>query len=77
MGKLTAFFASGLTFTLFWYLSTIISGFSLGFELPIFGWVQIAQPFEELEEPMLIVGAILSLLVFVLLLSRRSHEAKT
>jgi len=76
MGKLTAFFASGLVFILFAYMSTVIGNFQLGFEIPLFGWVEIVTPFEELQQPIFIIGSILAVLVFVLLL-RGNREAKT
>jgi len=77
MGKITALTVGGLTFGLFYYISTILSDFSLGFELPIYGFVQISQPFAGLEEPTLIVGGILSLIMLFVLWSRGSNEVKT
>ena len=77
MGKISAVFVSGLTFGLFYYLSTILGEFEIGFDLPLYGWVQISQPFAELQEPTLIVGVMFSLIVLFVLWSKGSREAKT
>ena len=76
MGKITALTVGGLTFGLFYYISTILSDFSLGFELPIYGFVQFSQPFSGLEQPTLIVGGLLSAIMLILLWSKGSREVK-
>jgi len=76
MGKITAVFVSVLTFSLFYYISTILADFSLGFELPIYGWVQVSQPFAGLEQPTLIVGGLLSAIMLILLWSKGSRKVE-
>jgi len=77
MGKITALTVGGLTFGLFYYISTILTDFEIGFEMPLFGWVQVSQPFAGLEEPLLVIGGILSLIMLFLLWSKGSQEVKT
>ena len=76
MGKLTAVFVSALTMGLFYYISTILADFEIGFEMPLFGWVQVSQPFAGLEQPTLIVGGLLSAIMLILLWSKGSREVK-
>jgi len=77
VGKISAVVVSALTMGLFYYIPTILNEIEIGFEMPLFGWVQVSQPFAELKEPTLIIGGILSVIMFFLLLSRGSHEVKT
>lgn len=61
-----------LVFVGFWYVSTLVADYSVGFELPFFGYIDLTHPLASLAQPLQILGGLVALVTFIIMSRKKA-----
>lgn len=70
--NLKALVVAILVFGGFWYASTLVADYSVGFTLPFIGYVDLTHPLAGLAQPLQILGGLFAVITFIMMARKKT-----